>query len=354
MSQPSGVLLVGSVPLKNEEDVFSKACKEMPNRLIAVPDGETGSRKDFVIWQKDMLPPQAYHLFVNPEPAVDESVKFTLDDIKPTQYETVAAESYKTFCRLRDEGVIQPGVRFQVCFPGVLSVAYPVVHSKYRAQIVPLYEQRLLESVRRVQELIPAHDLAIQFDISLEYALLENSRGNLPDQLPWSSCKAYWSAKEDEVYQYIVDTIVRSARAVRPEILLGFHHCYGDLGHKHFVEPADLGLCVDMTNDLVRKLKPAGRAVNWSHVPCPPDRTDEAYYRPLNRLELEPHAKIYLGLVREHDREGTLQRVRAAQKAYPGAFGVGTECGMGRTPPGDIDSIFEISAAVSAPVATLN
>jgi hypothetical protein len=33
---------------------------------------------------------------------------------------------------------------------------------------------------------------------------------------------------------------------------LGYHLCYGDPGHKHLVEPVDLALCVEISNELVR------------------------------------------------------------------------------------------------------
>lgn len=38
--------------------------------------------------------------------------------------------------------------------------------------------------------------------------------------------------------------------AVPPDVEFGFHLSYGDLEHKHGVQPADLSVCVDMTSGI--------------------------------------------------------------------------------------------------------
>ena len=52
---PLGVHLVGSVPLPNAEDVFRMAGRELGDRLRRVPDGETGPRADWIVWQYPVL-----------------------------------------------------------------------------------------------------------------------------------------------------------------------------------------------------------------------------------------------------------------------------------------------------------
>lgn len=51
-------------------------------------------------------------------------------------------------------------------------------------------------------------------------------------------------------------------------------------------------------------------------------------------------------------RGGTRKRIKAAQAVLP-SFGVATECGMGRTPNEELDSILQISEAVTKPVVCL-
>ena len=146
----------------------------------------------------------------------------------------------------------------------------------------------------------------------------------------------------------MVESVYRLAQKIKPQVPLGFHLCNGDVDHKHFCVPKDLGLLVDVANGLIEALRSC-RPVNWIHMPCPKERLDTACYEPLKRFH--GHTQLFLGLVHAYNYEGTLDRISAAQQAHEGSSGVATECGMGRTPVGDIDSIFVISAAVTNPVA---
>lgn len=131
--------------------------------------------------------------------------------------------------------------------------------------------------------------------------------------------------------------------AVDKDVDVGVHLCYGDHRHKHFTEPMDMGLMVDVA---LAVIKGAKRQLNWVHMPVPKSRTDEAYFSPLKRLVLElGTTTLFLGLVHAGDEKGTRERMKTAEK-FVRDFGVATECGMGRTPPGDLDSILEISARV--------
>ena len=102
-----------------------------------------------------------------------------------------------------------------------------------------------------------------------------------------------------------------------------------------------------MANVLTREIH---RPVQWIHMPVPKDRVDTAYFEPMRRLALRGETELYLGLVHADDMQATLQRTGAARKVISKDFGVGTECGMGRTPAELIDSILEISAGASRPV----
>src|SRR5215813_14884154 len=52
---PEGVHLVGSVPLSSSEEVFRTAAEGLGDRLRRVPDGETGPRSDWIVWQYPVL-----------------------------------------------------------------------------------------------------------------------------------------------------------------------------------------------------------------------------------------------------------------------------------------------------------
>ena len=44
----------------------------------------------------------------------------------------------------------------------------------------------------------------------------------------------------------MVERLVRLGHRVPTDIELGYHLCYGDAGHQHFVEPEDALLCKSM------------------------------------------------------------------------------------------------------------
>src|ERR687892_193655 len=50
-----GVLLVGSVPLRSAEEVFQVMAAELGDRVTQLPDGETGPRSDWIVWQYPVL-----------------------------------------------------------------------------------------------------------------------------------------------------------------------------------------------------------------------------------------------------------------------------------------------------------
>lgn len=340
MSQPTRVHLVGSVPLNSAEEVFVNSIQALPGRLLRIPDGETGPRQYFVMWQSFVFPSQILSpIHRNGKPLETTVFKCTLDHIKPTKYDEMAVESYRTFCKLRVQGVIPQGIRFQVSVPTPINTTFTHVDYAYRERVEPLYEERLVQDLRRLQEAIPAHDLAIQFDTSMEFAYLEYERGRIQDPL----FKPYFSS----VKEGILERIFRLSCAVNQDVQLGFHLCYGDRQHQHFVQPEDAGLLVDIATNIVRRIGPR-HPIELIHLPVPKDRFDTAYFNPLKDLDIGD-VELFLGLVHSHDESGTERRLKAAQAVYPRVVGVATECGMGRASMEDIDSIFTIAKNVTVP-----
>ncbi|MCJ1379123.1 hypothetical protein MMC17_002223 [Xylographa soralifera] len=340
MAHPTSVHLVGSVPFSSAEEVFTKSIQALPGRLHTLPDGETGSRHYFAMWQSFVFPPQVLGPFHrNGRPLESTDFECTLDDIKPTKYDEMAIESYRTFCKLRDQGVIPHGVRFQVSLPTPISVAAGHVDFAYRERVEPLYMERLIQDMRHLQDTIPAHDLAIQIDAPLEFAYLEYERGRIKDDI----YKPYFSS----VKEGILVRISKLSAAVDQGVQLGYHLCYGDHFHEHFIQPEDTGQLVEIATGIVQRVGPR-HPIQWFHFPVPKDRSDEAYFAPLKNLDLGD-TKLILGLVHPHDQDGTEKRLKAAQAIYPHLFGVATECGMGRTPVEDIDSVYTISRNVTSP-----
>lgn len=365
--QPCGVHLTGSICLNSAEEVFRKTTALLPGRLRRIPDGETQHRRNFIRFQRHAFAEagasqalRQYDAQRNPLPAdpvpQDEVERLAkqLSEHLHTGYDTHAIESYGLFTRLRDEGVIPAGVRFQVSLPTPVNVMTTIA-PPYQVAFEPVYEAVLLRDLRRIEAAVPPGDLAVQWDCAIEFAILEGVEN--PSFRPWFATAPGGDAGSDDAAAaaaaaraHIDAALVRLGRAVGGSTELGYHLCYGDSGHQHFCEPRDTGLLVDVARVVLRGLE-RGR-VAWVHLPVPKGRDDGAYFAPLAGLvpALEDGGTVvYLGLVHVDDEEGTRRRIEAASKVLS-AFGVGTECGMGRTPPEDFDSIMAISAAVSSPV----
>jgi hypothetical protein len=121
-----------------------------------------------------------------------------------------------------------------------------------------------------------------------------------------------------------------------------FHFCYGDANHKHAIEPTDMNDMVLIANALAQKIS---RRINLLHMPVPRERTDEAYFKPLNDLKLKGEMDLYLGLIHYTDGlDGTRKRIDMARR-FVKRFGIATECGFGRRDPETIPALLKLHLA---------
>src|SRR5690606_24165960 len=84
--------------------------------------------------------------------------------LPPLGYAAAALESYPLFARLREEGVIRAGTRFQVSLPTPVAVISSFFQGPDRAAIEPVYADALLGELEQICAGIPHRDLAIQWD----------------------------------------------------------------------------------------------------------------------------------------------------------------------------------------------
>ncbi|KAL9085619.1 MAG: hypothetical protein Q9165_007520 [Trypethelium subeluteriae] len=337
---PEGVLMVGSVPLASSREVFQEVCKVLSGRLHTIPDGETGDRRNYIGWQLARFPSETRRMELGGTLLPDMGKpNHTVDSIQPTGYDEAATASYAEFKQLQHQGLIPSDVRFQICLPTPFNSIIGHIKPELHAEIEPLYEQRFEQSIDRILDEIPHKDMVIQWDLCFEVTALEYDRGRLTDPRH----KAHFTS----VKSGILERVLRICDRIPPDVHLAFHLCYGDLRHRHFIEPADTRLVVELANDIIEMLGGA-HIIEWIHVPVPRDRVDVEYYAPLNGLRLNG-SRIYLGLVHANDESGTNERIHAARTAYPHPFGVATECGLGRTPKEEIESILNICRNVTSP-----
>jgi hypothetical protein len=324
-----GAHLVGSVPLENADTVFRTVVASLGRHLHTLPDGETGPRKDWIAWQYGVL---ARSSGLVPVPIGDRGYlrrqlvalhgSRAAPAIGPLGYADAAVESFAIFDRLQREGVIPPHVRFQVSLPTPLAPITVFVSPGDRAIVEPAYEARMRAELGRIVDVIPHQRLAIQWDIAVEIGLLEGT----------------WPAHFEDVPAGVRERLARLAAIVPRDVALGFHLCYGDFGHHHFMQPVDASTLVYVAN----MLGDFPRHLQWVHMPIPLGWTERAAVQPFEELELPPSTQLYLGVVHVADGiEGTQRRIRLVGEVVP-RFGIATECGWGRRSPETIRALLDM------------
>lgn len=227
MAIVKGCHLVGSVPFADCAAVFRQCEAGMPGRLKRIPDGETGSRSYFTVWQTNVLSksPAIMAEFKNNQPLPDRTVtdaeieaamaQLTSGAPLDTGYGLAAIESYAIFKDLRDEGVIPAGTRFMVCVPTTPSVLAPFVQKPFQARVEPIYEEALFRALREIQQAIPHHDLAFQIDLAADTAF-------------WEGIEIYRPWFHGDVKTYMVDYTARMIGQIEQDVEVGLHNCYGE------------------------------------------------------------------------------------------------------------------------------
>ncbi len=335
-ARPAGVHLVGSIPLENAEAVFRTASAVLGSRLRRLPDGETGERVRWNSWTAPLYertpglelvdPPEGNYTPWKQARLVCSPSELSFG---PIGYASYARSSWSTFSTLKRDGVIPEQVRFQVCIPTLIAPMTVLVEESSRAAVEQAFRERLLEEVQEIVDAIPHDELAIQWDVCQDVGIWEG----------------YYPAYFDDAENGIVERLALMADAIPDDVEVGFHLCYGDFRHQHFMQPKDGGVLTELSNRICASV---ARRVNWIHVPVPRDRTDAAYFEPFRDLVLRPETEYYLGLVHLTDGiEGTRRRIEAARSVLAG-FGVGTECGFGRRPPETVRALLELHVQAAA------
>ena len=335
------VHLVGAVGLDTVPETFETLGRILGDRMRRAPDGEPGGRRMWIAWQFPLLRASPYLQAVPPAPG--QSIIFfpyvklaegvSAEELRFGElgYAREAMASYAEFKDAKAAGQLPAGVRFQVSLPTPYAVIQAFAVPEDAPKIEPAYEKAMLAEVAKICSVIPHSDLAIQWDVC-------------PEMVAWDGRMVRPGAAVTDPKPGILQRLKRISDAVPADVELGYHLCYGDVDGKHFIEPLDSGKLVELANALAASVE---RPINWIHMPVPIERSDEDYFRPLAGLKLDPGTELYLGCVHGDGVEATRERIEAASKYAP-AFGIATECGMGRckTPEVVVD-LLEIHAAAS-------
>ena len=331
----SSLHLVGSIPLADSETVFRTVAEGLGGLVHTIPDGETGPRSRWNAWTRPTYertpglelvdPPEGSYtpwkqarLVVDPEELVLERIG----------YADAAIASWGEFRRLKQAGVIPEPVRFQVCIPSPVAPMIVLVEERSRLGVEPAVLRQLHIEIDEILVAIPHDELAIQWDVCQDIGIWEG----------------YYPAYFDDREQGVIDRLAACADKIPSDVEVGFHLCYGDFQHQHFMQPRDLGVVTAVANRLTAA---AARPLDWVHVPVPIDRDDETYFAPLADLHLDPRTRFYLGLIHYDDGvEGAARRAQAARGARH-EFGIGTECGFGRRAPETVPRLLALHAEIA-------
>jgi hypothetical protein len=335
---PTGVHLVGSVPLADAEEVFRLSSEVLGRHLRRLPDGETGNRLFWNSWTRGLYERTPGLELVDPAEGNYtpwRQARLLVDpselEFGPIGYADAARESWAFFSRLKEDGLIPGHVRFQVSIPSPIAPMIVLVEEGSRAAVEGPFRRRLYQEVQEIVDAVPHDELAIQWDVCQDVGIWEG----------------YYPSYFDDKEAGVIARLAEHADAIPEGVEVGFHLCYGDFKHRHFMQPNDGGVLAEMSNRLAEAVS---RRLDWIHVPVPIDRTDDGYFEPFRELALGRETEFDFGLIHFTDgEEGTRRRVETASKVRD-EFGVGTECGFGRRPPETVRPLMELHAEVAAPV----
>lgn len=321
---PREVLLVGSVPLPSASAVFEVVAEHLGGLVSRIPDGEQ------IGWSSAVVRAVEKHDAFEVSRRVplnaggkDPMSIFKLKDGRSTQelelgpygYALNAGKSYSAFKRLREQGVIPAGTRYQVTLPGPGTSAFFI--ELPADDLLRLARGALHREIEEIVRTIPAKDLAIQLDIAMEAEHEEYLRRPQDFDQPLHGV-FHWSLAQ------MAESVAWLANAIPEEIELGFHIC--SIWHHDPSGGQDNATLVDITNAILQRVT---RRVDYVHLPVIPEHA-RADMEPFGRLQRKLETKLFLGLINVVDGvQGARRRITDAEQ-YVSDFGVGSYCGLGR------------------------
>jgi hypothetical protein len=329
------LLLVGSLPVDSTEAAFRSASELFGDLVFALPDGETGPRAAWVGYERERLvrPNSAVETVEEtdsptgiPRHAYETPVFRVRDGVADLRWDTWpriddALESYRTFRRLRDDGVIPRHLRFQIGlpFPSSALNGFKVDFSHDYAIAAPAFADLFARELDRLLAEIPAEDLAIQWDVCYEVLDIEGV--------------VTWMGDGDDAWNRYTDAVAALTHRIPDDVLVGYHLCYGTFPEWPMYEARDMRTLVRMANHAVAN---SGRRVDWLHLAGPRylRSEDDGFFAPLADLDIGD-TRPFLGIVLPLDGVPGLQRRHATARKYLPEFGVAMYCGFGRQPGRD-------------------
>jgi len=340
----------GSVNLSDAESVMREIATRVPTGVRRIPDGETGDRGTWILFQLQkfmQLPWLVPDRPLSADGEYEELPRLQLaDEADLAQatwpdigYADAYLESYQVFARLRADGVIPAGVRLQVEYPTPLASIGAYIVPEQQQALLGSYEEAMFADLARLLAVIPPAEVAVQWDVAVEFSVLEEA----------------FAPGGAQAFDAIIAALGRCVDQVPSEVPVGLHLCYGDYGHEHFMQPVSLDLQVRVVNAITAA---AGRPVSFVSFTVPQYQREEGYFAPLAGLTADPGTELNFALVPYHPADqatGTtgeqIRLIDAALAASPGGprdWGICTECGMGRVDRDDVPALLDLHRQIIA------
>jgi hypothetical protein len=337
------VHFVGSIPLADSETVFRTLSNACGPNLVRLPDGETGIRKTWIRFLQEVLannaaievardvPPFQFTQWdgrlLREIPRLRVKPGATVQNTFETGYADMAIESWQVFERLQQAGDIPASIKFQISIPTPIAPTYNNMVPEDRQKLLPPLTEHLLGEVMKIASALPNDRIAVQWDVCQEV-------------LAW---EGYYDQGPIDVHTETIAVLCAIGDGVPASVELGYHLCYGSPADEHLVQPRDMGVMVEITNAIMGGVK---RPIDFVHMPVIKSRTDDAFFAPLDGLQLKPETELYLGLIHYDDTTGDIARLAAARR-HGRVDGIATECGMARGDPARLPSLLASHATLA-------
>ena len=346
---PASVHFNGSVNLPDTETVMREISSRIPRGVRRVTDGETGERYYWIMFQvqkfaamPDFQPGGMREpmpgVELPPLPLLRLAGGVAAEDVRwpDLGYATAYTDSYQVFRRLQGDGTIPPGVRFQLQYPTPTAPIAGTFIPEDQEQLIASYQAALFADLDRALARLPHEQIAVQWDVAVEFAMLEGGFGFEPTPLA-----------------QITPGLVRCVDQVPDDVPAGMHLCYGDAGHQHFKQPESLAMQVQVANAVTAA---AHRPVNFFSFTVPQAQRDSDYFAPLRDLRTGPETELYFALVPYYPASQaagtTAEQVAhiddslAKSPAGPREWGICTECGMGRVQADEVPALLDLHRTI--------
>ncbi len=332
---PDGVHFNGSVNLADTETVFRELAARVGDLADAYPDGETGERANWVLFQGphlaavDGLVRAASQTVAGdqlPQLRVADGVNVDALDFGDVGYARAYAASYQTFRRLRDQRVIPAGTRFQVQYPTPTAVLTAHIDPADHERVLAGYERALFDDLAHLLDQLPHDEVQLQWDVAVEIVTIEQT-GSAP------------------LTEELTRRLARCVDQVPADVPVGLHLCYGDYKHRHLIEPTSLHTQIDV---LTRTRRQARRSIDRVAFTVPQYQHADTYFQPLADLDPAP-TRVYFGIVPYHPDEQapdtTARQVSLIDRYLP-EWGISTECGMGRAEAAEAPTLLDLHRTI--------